>query len=98
MGLSGETGVTLGNSAPSRVGRATIRARERGAAVRGPGRDLSPDGLAGLVVIGGDGTFGLAHRFTLLGLPIVGFPNTIDNGIVGTTNCFGFDAATTRCR
>jgi 6-phosphofructokinase len=28
----------------------------------------------------------------------VGFPNTIDNGIVGTTNCFGFDAATTRCR
>jgi ATP-dependent phosphofructokinase / diphosphate-dependent phosphofructokinase len=50
------------------------------------------------VVIGGDGTFGLAHRFTLLGLPIVGFPNTIDNGIVGTTNCFGFDAATTRCR
>jgi ATP-dependent phosphofructokinase / diphosphate-dependent phosphofructokinase len=31
-------------------------------------------GLGGLVVIGGDGTLGLAHRFTLLGLPIVGVP------------------------
>jgi 6-phosphofructokinase 1 len=50
-------------------------------------------GLGGLVVIGGDGTLGLAHRFTLLGLPIVGVPKTIDNDIVGTTNCFGFDTA-----
>jgi ATP-dependent phosphofructokinase / diphosphate-dependent phosphofructokinase len=50
-------------------------------------------GLGGLVVIGGDGTLGLAHRFGLLGIPIVGVPKTIDNDIVGTTNCFGFDTA-----
>ena len=50
-------------------------------------------GLGGLVVIGGDGTLGLAHRFSQLGIPIVGVPKTIDNDIVGTTNCFGFDTA-----
>jgi 6-phosphofructokinase len=50
-------------------------------------------GLGGLVVIGGDGTLGLAHRYRLLGIPIVGVPKTIDNDIVGTTNCFGFDTA-----
>jgi phosphofructokinase-like protein len=47
----------------------------------------------GLVVIGGDGTLAIAHRFAGLGLPIVGVPKTIDNDIVGTTNCFGFDTA-----
>ena len=50
-------------------------------------------GLGGLVVIGGDGTLGLAHRFIELGIPIIGVPKTIDNDIVGTTNCFGFDTA-----
>jgi ATP-dependent phosphofructokinase / diphosphate-dependent phosphofructokinase len=50
-------------------------------------------GLGGLVVIGGDGTLGLAHRFVQLGIPIIGVPKTIDNDIVGTTNCFGFDTA-----
>jgi 6-phosphofructokinase 1 len=50
-------------------------------------------GLGGLVVIGGDGTLGLAHRFIQLGIPIIGVPKTIDNDIVGTTNCFGFDTA-----
>jgi 6-phosphofructokinase 1 len=50
-------------------------------------------GLGGLIVIGGDGTFGLAHRFCVLGIPIVGVPKTIDNDIFGTINCFGFDTA-----
>jgi ATP-dependent phosphofructokinase / diphosphate-dependent phosphofructokinase len=44
-------------------------------------------------VIGGDGTLGIAHRFGERGIPIVGVPKTIDNDIVGTTNCFGFDTA-----
>jgi 6-phosphofructokinase 1 len=47
----------------------------------------------GLVVIGGDGTLAIAHRFAGLGLPLIGVPKTIDNDIVGTTNCFGFDTA-----
>ncbi len=50
-------------------------------------------GLDALVVIGGDGTLGIAHQFFKMGIPIVGVPKTIDNDIVGTTNCFGFDTA-----
>jgi phosphofructokinase-like protein len=50
-------------------------------------------GLDALVVIGGDGTLAIAHRFCLRGIPIVGVPKTIDNDIVGTANCFGFDTA-----
>jgi len=50
-------------------------------------------GLGALVVIGGDGTLAIAHQFYQRGLPIVGVPKTIDNDIVGTTNCFGFDTA-----
>jgi len=50
-------------------------------------------GLGALVVIGGDGTLAIGHRFHRLGVPIVGVPKTIDNDIVGTTNCFGFDTA-----
>jgi 6-phosphofructokinase 1 len=50
-------------------------------------------GLNALVVIGGDGTLAIAHQFFKLGIPLVGVPKTIDNDIVGTTNCFGFDTA-----
>jgi 6-phosphofructokinase 1 len=50
-------------------------------------------GLNALVVIGGDGTLAIAHRFSELGIPIVGVPKTIDNDIVGTVSCFGFDTA-----
>ncbi len=49
--------------------------------------------LDALVAIGGDGTLGIAHQFFLKGIPIVGVPKTIDNDIVGTTTCFGFDTA-----
>ena len=50
-------------------------------------------GLDALVVIGGDGTLAIAHQFCQRGIPLVGVPKTIDNDIVGTTNCFGFDTA-----
>src|SRR4029077_15156622 len=50
-------------------------------------------GLGALVVIGGDGTLAIAHEFYKRGIPLVGVPKTIDNDIVGTTNCFGFDTA-----
>jgi 6-phosphofructokinase 1 len=50
-------------------------------------------GLDALVAIGGDGTLAIAHKFCKLGIPIVGVPKTIDNDIVGTSNCFGFDTA-----
>jgi 6-phosphofructokinase 1 len=49
--------------------------------------------LDALVVIGGDGTLAIAQKFSMRGVPVVGVPKTIDNDIVGTTNCFGFDTA-----
>jgi len=50
-------------------------------------------GLGAVIVIGGDGTLAIGHRFFCRGIPVVGVPKTIDNDIVGTTNCFGFDTA-----
>lgn len=50
-------------------------------------------GLGALVVIGGDGTLKIAHRFSEKGVPLVVVPKTIDNDIVGTTSTFGFDSA-----
>jgi 6-phosphofructokinase 1 len=50
-------------------------------------------GLDALVVIGGDGTLAIAYEFFKRGMPLVGVPKTIDNDIVETTNCFGFDTA-----
>jgi ATP-dependent phosphofructokinase / diphosphate-dependent phosphofructokinase len=50
-------------------------------------------GLGALIVIGGDGSLAIGHKFFLRGIPVVGVPKTIDNDIVGTTNCFGFDTA-----
>ena len=49
--------------------------------------------LDALVAIGGDGTLAISHEFCQMGMPIVCVPKTIDNDIVGTTNCFGFDTA-----
>lgn len=50
-------------------------------------------GLDALVVIGGDGSMGIAHRFSQLGLPVVGVPKTIDNDLMHTERSFGFDSA-----
>jgi len=50
-------------------------------------------GLDGLVVIGGDGTMAIAHRFHDLGLPVVGVPKTIDNDLAHNDRSFGFDSA-----
>ena len=50
-------------------------------------------GLDALIAIGGDGTLAIGHEFFKRGIPLVGVPKTIDNDIVGTTNCFGFDTA-----
>ena len=49
--------------------------------------------LDALVCIGGDGTLAISHEFSKRGIPLVGVPKTIDNDIVGTNSCFGFDTA-----
>ncbi len=50
-------------------------------------------GLDGLIVIGGDGSFRGARDLSLLGLPTVGIPGTIDNDIGCSDYTIGFDTA-----
>jgi ATP-dependent phosphofructokinase / diphosphate-dependent phosphofructokinase len=50
-------------------------------------------GLDALIVLGGEGSQFIAYQFSLLGMPIVGVPKTIDNDLVGTDLTFGFDTA-----
>lgn len=55
---------------------------------------LKRNGIEGLVVIGGDGSFTGAHLMeSETGFPTVGIPGTIDNDIVGTEDTLGFDTA-----
>jgi ATP-dependent phosphofructokinase / diphosphate-dependent phosphofructokinase len=54
--------------------------------------------LDALIVIGGDGTLGIAQKFHEKGVPIVGIPKTIDNDINGTIVSFGFDTAVNTAR
>ncbi len=49
--------------------------------------------LEALVVIGGEGSLRTAYEFSLLGMPVIGVPKTIDNDVVGTDLTFGFDTA-----
>jgi phosphofructokinase-like protein len=49
--------------------------------------------LDALVVIGGDGTLSIAHKFFQLGMKVVGVPKTIDNDLSATEVTFGFDTA-----
>jgi 6-phosphofructokinase 1 len=55
-------------------------------------------GLDALIVIGGDGTLGIAERFYEKGIPLVGVPKTIDNDLGGTAITFGFDTAVNTAR
>jgi 6-phosphofructokinase 1 len=48
-----------------------------------------------LIVVGGDGSLALAHRFSQMGVPIIGIPKTIDNDLPATDVTFGFDTAVT---
>jgi 6-phosphofructokinase 1 len=57
-------------------------------------RNARSEKLDCMVVIGGDGTLGIAYKLFRDGMPIVGVPKTIDNDILGTDRTFGFDTAT----
>jgi 6-phosphofructokinase 1 len=55
---------------------------------------MEAEGIGGLVVIGGDGSFRGAHAlWTEFRFPVVGIPGTIDNDIAGTDATLGFDTA-----
>jgi 6-phosphofructokinase 1 len=55
---------------------------------------MKEQGIDGLVVIGGDGSFRGAHAlWTEFKVPVIGIPGTIDNDIAGTEATIGFDTA-----
>lgn len=54
---------------------------------------LKANGIDGLVIIGGDGSFHGAWNLHEAGVHVVGVPGTIDNDIAGTEMTIGFDTA-----
>ena len=55
---------------------------------------LHEEGVEGLVVIGGDGSYtGASLLSKEMNIPIIGLPGTIDNDIYGTDHTIGFDTA-----
>ncbi|GGH19304.1 6-phosphofructokinase [Mucilaginibacter phyllosphaerae] len=59
-------------------------------------QNLKASGIDGIVVIGGDGTFTGALRFSRKypDIAVIGVPGTIDNDLYGSTYTLGFDTAT----
>jgi len=59
-------------------------------------KNLKDHGIDALVVIGGDGTFTGALRFSKKypDIAVIGVPGTIDNDLCGSTYTLGFDTAT----
>jgi len=46
-----------------------------------------------LITIGGDDTLGAAFKLSTLGVPIIGIPKTVDNDLLITDYCVGFQTA-----
>lgn len=56
--------------------------------------NLHKNGVDGLIVIGGDGSFkGALELGKICDVPVVGCPGTIDNDLVGTDFTIGYDTA-----
>lgn len=54
---------------------------------------LKQEGVDGLIIIGGDGSFRGAGVLEAAGIKTIGIPATIDNDIPFTDHCIGFDTA-----
>mgnify|MGYP000986471810 CR=1 FL=1 len=55
---------------------------------------LKKNGIEGLIVIGGDGSFrGAMALHAEFGMPVIGCPGTIDNDLYGTDYTIGYDTA-----
>ena len=60
-------------------------------------RTCRENGIEGVVVIGGDGSFRGAQDLTRRGLPCIGIPGTIDNDISCCEHTIGYDTAMNTC-
>jgi len=56
-------------------------------------KNIEDNGLDGLVVIGGDGSFQGARELSSMGIKTIGIPGTIDNDLAYTDYTIGFDTA-----
>ena len=56
-------------------------------------KQLDSFGIDSLIVIGGDGTYRGAQDLAKRGISVVGIPGSIDNDVVSTEACIGFDTA-----
>ena len=56
-------------------------------------KNCKVNGIEGLIVIGGDGSFRGARDLSLRGIPCIGIPGTIDNDIPSTEYTISFDTA-----
>jgi phosphofructokinase-like protein len=56
-------------------------------------QNLERLGIEALIVLGGEGTLGIAMEFDKRGVPVVGVPKTIDNDLACTELTFGFITA-----
>lgn len=61
--------------------------------VRKAADNCRKNGIDGVVVIGGDGSFRGARDLTAAGIPCVGIPGTIDNDVACTDYTIGYDTA-----
>lgn len=60
-------------------------------------KNCRDNGIGGVVVIGGDGSFRGAQDLTRHGMPCVGIPGTIDNDISCCEHTIGYDTALNTC-
>jgi ATP-dependent phosphofructokinase / diphosphate-dependent phosphofructokinase len=56
-------------------------------------RNAREEGIDALVVLGGDGSQGIASHLADFGVRAIGVPKTIDNDLFGCDRTFGFDTA-----
>ncbi len=56
-------------------------------------KNCKDEGMDGLIVIGGDGSFRGASKLSEAGIPCIGIPGTIDNDIPCSDYTIGFDTA-----
>ena len=93
-GLLPRGGTILGGMNRGHFGRRRAESGDRWETVYAEAmRNFERFGLDALIVIGGEGSQGIAYEFFKLGLPVVGVPKTIDNDLMGTELTFGFDTA-----
>jgi 6-phosphofructokinase 1 len=56
-------------------------------------QQIQTHNLDALIVVGGDGSLGIAHTLAQKGVRVIGVPKTIDNDLDETVITFGFDTA-----